>query len=178
MKASVEQRLRPVAERNNGVIPVWEAKTVGVSPGTLRKWASQRDDVDHACRGGYVWWLDDLDIDFDALPFSETAASVGSDAVLTGPSVLELLGLGTADGGRFMFETPRRRRRRPDVRWFTVKIMDPADFQYRGVRCRNVRDALRTSRTLMDSDKFAEAVNTAFDNGFIGQWERDELLRR
>lgn len=160
-----ERRLLPIARRWNGVIPTWETDRAGIDPSQLRHWASGNPDVDHPQRGIYLWWADDPRIRAGLTTPSRELAAAGPDAALWGPSVVDLLELGTWMSPAIFIASPNRRR--SDGPLVYKRDAGFARQRIKGLAAQNTSDALRVSRRYMDSDKWAEAVADAERRGLV-----------
>lgn len=58
MVPSIEERIRPIWRKWNGVIPVWEAERAGIRPDSFRRWALRNPDATHPRKGVYMWYPD------------------------------------------------------------------------------------------------------------------------
>lgn len=176
IRTSIAERLRPIAAKYGGVIPVWAAQDVGVRADCLRRWASRRDDVDSTLKGVYVWYDENNpDINWDRQYICEALAWAGKDAWLWGPQVLELADLGTASIERTFFLGSRRRRRKTDwIRWLTNPL--PELTYIHGLPCQPVKDALISASFFFDGEQLADAVDDAIRMKYItaqeGQYVR------
>lgn len=176
MVPSIEERIRPIWRKWNGVIPVWEAERAGIRPDSFRRWALRNPDATHPRKGVYMWYPDVPDgeePDWEYAPVSAELAWAGPDAWLCGPSTLETARIGSVGGIRTSIAVPKRRRHEPGIIWRVTTGRPTTTIA--GLPSESIPDALRSSIGLLDSDKMIEAVRDAWAKGLIDESERREL---
>lgn len=158
----IEQKLLPIARKWSGNIPVWEARAVGVDDSALRHWAKDNQDVRNTGYGIYTWFNDDPEIDWGYSDVARYVGQAGPDAYLWGPSALELMEIGDAMPTEYSIAVPKRRRKKPGVRWITKPVSEHTDLtEYKGIPVQSVEDALVDSMPLMERDKQLTALEDA-----------------
>ncbi|KAA8826927.1 hypothetical protein [Bifidobacterium myosotis] len=165
----IEERLLPVWNRWNGVIPVWAAERAGIRPDSLRRWAAGNPEVSHIRRGVYMWYPEDSpeewEPDWDLAPLSQVMATAGPDAWLAGGTTLEYMGLGTVGGLTLDVGVPRRRRPLDGVTWWVSDERPTAVVA--GFPSQDAHRALLRAMPYLDSDKAEEAMIDAWERGLL-----------
>lgn len=175
--STLEQRLLPIWRTWQGVIPVWAARQAGIRPDNLRRWAGRNPDVDRVGHGVYAWYPDmeeDTGIDWRLQRLAIALGEAGPESRLWGPSALEAMGLGTVGGGPVRVSVPTRRRRRDDIGWRPMG--NGPTVRIHGLPSQSVYDALASSRSELDDDKYLEAVMDARNRRLISQRQYDALM--
>lgn len=160
-----EKRLLPIARVWHGVIPTWEARRRNIDMSELRRWASRNPDVDHPERGIYLWWVDDPRVDFERMGLARKLAKTGPDAVLWGPSVIDLMELGTWWSPATFIADIRYRKSSEAIIY--KKDTGFARQRLYGLPAQNAKDALKASKPYLDSDKWEEVLKDAEERDLI-----------
>ncbi|PWG65658.1 hypothetical protein [Bifidobacterium callitrichidarum] len=172
----IEQQLRPIWKRWNGVIPIWEAEQAGVDRETLLTWAQNNPDTDIVTTEAIAWYPDYPEtesINWEIIPHVFSLASAGPGAYLWGPSVLEFAELGTWGSGITFIATPREQPENTGIHWTVTD--KKADSSILGFLSQNIRDAILSSMRFLDGDKYVEALEDANSRGIITDVERLRL---
>jgi hypothetical protein len=163
-----ERRVAPIARKWHGVIPTWELKNAGIDGGQFRRWAEHNEDVLHNSRGVYTW-LDAPHADWQYTDFSRILAKAGPGAVLWGPTVLDALQLGTWMSQAIYIAVYGKRHSS-----HRIVYMHDTGFpriKLYGMPAQNVRDALLSSKNILDDDKWEECAEDAVERGLVGREE-------
>lgn len=172
----IENRLRPVWSKWNGVIPVWAAEQAGVKRSDLLKWADDNPDVDVINSEVLTWYPDypeSESFDWDNRSSIISLAEAGPDAYLWGPSVVELSRLGTWGSGITFLATPKKQPKKTGIYWIVTG--KKADNTIDGLPAQSIKDAIVSSVRYLDSDKFAEVLEDASNQSIISNSERSSL---
>lgn len=109
--------------------------------------------------------------------YAIAVARVGKDAYLFGESVLGLLGLAPTNPAYICVATPRRvRRTLPDFIRLKKPAIGDTITSYERIPCQSVACAIHSARATMMADRLKEAVQTAFDEGYLLKADYDKLL--
>ena len=167
-----ERRLRPIASRWHGIIPVWAAKQAGIDPSQLRHWAARNPDVQHPAKGIYAWFTDDARIDYRYTQWAKTLAQAGPGSAFWGPSVVELLGLGGWASPRMHVATYKRRHDTDNIKHHHDTGFPRS--QVHGLPIQEPSMAIRDALPYMDDDKRLMVLQDAVEQGYLtAQQERD-----
>lgn len=170
---NIEQKLLPIVRRWSGNIPVWAAREAGIESSALRHWAASNPDVGNAERGVYTWFCDDDEIDWALCSPARVMAYAGRDAILWGPSALELLEIGDVGQPVYFISVPKRRRPKEFIKWVVTPHRKAMEFK--GLKVQPLKEALVTSMPFLDSVK-RESVLSDVLNRFPDVREEAEQI--
>jgi hypothetical protein len=159
-----EKRIAPIAKRWHGVIPTWELAEHGIDGGQFRNWANHNPDVDHDSYGMYTWW-DTPGEQWDYTHIARALAAAGPGAALWGPTVVDLMNLGTWQSQTLYIAVAGRRKSENGI----VYVHDTGfpRIKLLGMPAQNPAAALESSQPYLDWDKWEEAVDAARERGIL-----------
>lgn len=109
--------------------------------------------------------------------YAVAVALVGPDACLFGEGVLGMLKLYPVNPVYIPVAAPNRVRKKlpSHIRLTNAKRSAAVDV-YDGIRAQYTADAIRSCMTTILSDRLATAIENAYNNGYITEAEKNELL--
>lgn len=172
----VEEQVRPIWKKWNGVIPVWKAEQEGINRKDLLAWAETNPDADIVNPEVITWYPDSPEIesfDWEITPNVISLASAGPNAYLWGPSVVEFAKLGTWGSGITFVATPKKQPKNTGIHWILTE--KAADSTIAGLPSQKIKDAIISSMRYLDRDKFTEVLEDASNQAIISDNERITL---
>lgn len=104
---------------------------------------------------------------------------VGSDALLYGESVIEMLDLAPTNPDRTYVATPSRCRRTLSKNFVVKQIKDIVPSAvYDGIPCQSVFDAISSCKGKMTRERLLWAAENARREGYLLKAEYDGIVRR
>lgn len=158
------ESLYNVAEGNFGLITYAEARAMGISIRELDRWVKS-GRLEKRSRGVYRVVRFPIS-EYDA--YAVAVESIGSEAYLSGESVIQLLKLVPTDPERIYVASPKRVRKVHGAN--LVLIRGKADYRptnYEGVRCQRLEDAIRECRPTVRPDRRLRAVEEGVRQGYL-----------